>query len=78
MISYIHGKLAYKNDASVVLDVSGIYYEIFLPGAVMKGIETHTTEDGFLKLVTFHYHQIEPSRSTPMLVGFLSAINTYL
>jgi len=74
MISHICGKLACKKDFSVVLDVGGIFYEIFLPGAVMKNIEEKIDKDNMLKLVTFYYHQIEPSRATPVLVGFLSEI----
>jgi Holliday junction DNA helicase RuvA len=31
MISYIHGKLAYKLDASIVIDTGGVGYEIFVP-----------------------------------------------
>ncbi|MDR2156158.1 MAG: Holliday junction branch migration protein RuvA [Clostridiales Family XIII bacterium] len=31
MISYIHGKLAYKLDNSVVIDTGGVGYEIFMP-----------------------------------------------
>ncbi|MDR1495379.1 MAG: Holliday junction branch migration protein RuvA [Clostridiales Family XIII bacterium] len=32
MISYIHGKLAYKLESSVVVDTGGVGYEIFVPG----------------------------------------------
>jgi Holliday junction DNA helicase RuvA len=31
MISYIHGKLAYKLDNSIVVDTGGVGYEIFVP-----------------------------------------------
>jgi Holliday junction DNA helicase RuvA len=31
MISYLHGKLAYKLEASVVIDTGGVGYEVFLP-----------------------------------------------
>ncbi|MDR0817530.1 MAG: Holliday junction branch migration protein RuvA [Clostridiales Family XIII bacterium] len=31
MISYIHGKLAYKLDTAVVIDTGGVGYEIFVP-----------------------------------------------
>ena len=74
MISHISGRLAYKKDSSVILDINGIYYEVFLPGAVMNAIDNHVNEDGNLMLVTFHYHQLEPSRATPVLVGFLNEI----
>ena len=48
MISHICGKLACKKDFSVVLDVGGIFYEIFLPGAVMKNIEEKIDKDNML------------------------------
>jgi Holliday junction DNA helicase RuvA len=74
MISHICGRLVSKKDSSVILDINGIYYEVFLPGAVMNAIDSHVDEDGRLTLVTFHYHQLEPSRATPVLVGFLNEI----
>lgn len=74
MISHICGKVAHKKDSSVVLDVNGIHYEILVPGAVMKVIEDRIAPDGTIKLTTFYYHQLEPSRATPTLVGFLNEI----
>ncbi|MDR2163464.1 MAG: Holliday junction branch migration protein RuvA [Clostridiales Family XIII bacterium] len=32
MISYVHGKLAYKLENSIVIDTGGVGYEIFVPG----------------------------------------------
>jgi len=74
MISYICGKVAYKKDSSIILEVSGIFYEVFLPGAVLKSIDSIINQDNTLKLVTFHYHHVEPSRSVPVLIGFLNEI----
>ncbi|OIO80544.1 MAG: Holliday junction DNA helicase RuvA [Candidatus Omnitrophica bacterium CG12_big_fil_rev_8_21_14_0_65_43_15] len=74
MISHICGKVADKKDSSIVLDVNGIHYEILVPGAVMKVIEDRIAPDGTIKLTTFYYHQLEPSRATPTLVGFLNEI----
>ncbi|MDR2610726.1 MAG: Holliday junction branch migration protein RuvA [Clostridiales Family XIII bacterium] len=31
MISYLHGKLAYKLETSVVIDTGGVGYEVFMP-----------------------------------------------
>ena len=74
MISHIAGKLRQKKESSVVLDVNGIHYEVFLPGAVMKAVDAIIAPDGALKLVTYHYHHVEPSRAVPVLVGFLNEI----
>ena len=74
MISYICGKVAHKKDSSIILDVNGIFYEVLLPGAIMKVIEANIGQDGTIKLVTFHYHHVEPSRAIPVLIGFLNEI----
>lgn len=74
MISHICGKVADKKDSSVILDINGIFYEVFLPGAVMKAVELNIGQDGNLKLVIFHYLQVEPSRAVPVLIGFLNEI----
>ena len=74
MISRISGKLVNKREESILLDVNGICYEIMIPGAVMTSIESHVKEDGVLSLITYHYLQVEPSRSYPFLIGFLNEI----
>jgi Holliday junction DNA helicase RuvA len=33
MISYLHGKLAYKLETSVVIDTGGVGYEVFMPSS---------------------------------------------
>ena len=74
MISRISGKLVTKREESILLDVNGICYEIMIPGAVMNSIESYIKEDGVLSLITYHYLQVEPSRSYPFLIGFLNEI----
>ncbi|MCX5715383.1 MAG: helix-hairpin-helix domain-containing protein [Candidatus Omnitrophica bacterium] len=74
MISYICGKLVEKRDLSVLLELNGISYEIMVPPAIMSTIETNIQTDGSLRLVTYHYHQVDQSRSLPMLIGFLNEI----
>lgn len=74
MISHISGKLKKKKESSIILEVNGISYEILMPQAVMKCLDDSMTPDGQINLVTFHYHQIELARSTPVLVGFLNEI----
>jgi Holliday junction DNA helicase RuvA len=74
MISRISGKVRKKEDMSVVLDLNGISYEILVPRAVMKALDKGIAEDGHIELVTYHYYQVDPSRSIPVLVGFLNEI----
>lgn len=74
MIAKICGRVAQKNKDCLILDVNGICYEVFLPQAVMQRIDENITPDGCLQLITYHYHHIEPSRATPVLIGFLNQI----
>jgi Holliday junction DNA helicase RuvA len=74
MIARIHGKVAERRDDAVLLENHGIFYEIFLPAITMARLDSHMGPDGTLCLITYHYHQIEPSRSIPVLIGFLSEI----
>ncbi|MDP3790139.1 MAG: Holliday junction branch migration protein RuvA [Candidatus Omnitrophota bacterium] len=74
MISKISGKLKQKRGNSVLIEISGISYEVLIPGIVMRKI-SETMEDGTdITLVTYHYFQSDPSRSVPVLIGFLSEI----
>lgn len=74
MISYITGKLKKKKENSVVLENNGLCYEVLIPQTVMCVLAKNCIPDSTVSLVTFHYHQIEPSRSTPVLIGFLNEI----
>lgn len=74
MISRISGKLKEKKDSTLLIDINGISYEIFVPMCVMQSIEQNLTDDGFITLVTYHYMHTEPAKSIPMLIGFLNEI----
>ena len=70
MISQITGILQSVSENSLTVSVSGIFYEIFIPAAVMKGLDGHLTKDSTVSLVTYHYYQTDPSKSIPILIGF--------
>ena len=72
MIAKICGKLMDRNQNCLTVDVQGLCYEIFCPSTVLERLKEATTPDGMVKLVTYHYLQVEPSRSTPVLIGFLN------
>lgn len=74
MISRISGKIRKKEDSGILIDVSGISYQVLMPPAVMKTLEKSIKEDSSLELITYHYYQVEPSKSVPVLVGFLNEI----
>jgi Holliday junction DNA helicase RuvA len=74
MISRISGKIRKREDASVLLDVSGICYEIFVPPAVIKTLNDKADEGCAIEFVTYHYFHTDPSRSIPMLIGFSNEV----
>ena len=74
MISYISGKIKRKSEECLIIDVHGIAYEVLVPKAVMNVLEGSLSSDGNIELVTYHYLHVEPSRSKPILIGFLNEI----
>ena len=74
MIAKIYGKVIQKNQHSLFIDIQGISYEIFIPKINLPRIDESVNTDGFVELHTYHYHQADPSRSIPVLIGFLNRI----
>lgn len=74
MIARVSGRILEKGANYLLVDVSGIAYEILIAPAVMQRIEDNPEADQKVTLITYHYYQIEPSKSTPVLIGFLSEI----
>ncbi|HAJ56265.1 MAG TPA: hypothetical protein DCL35_00665 [Candidatus Omnitrophica bacterium] len=74
MIVRISGKIAEKKPQSIILENNGFSYEVFMPVITLSRIDENTSVDGQVKLITYHYHQVEPSRSIPVLIGFLNEI----
>lgn len=74
MISQITGKLRQKRANSILIDVSSLCYEVFLPGVIMRKIDSSVNIEDDITLITYHYLQSDPSRSVPVLIGFLNDI----
>jgi Holliday junction DNA helicase RuvA len=74
MIAHITGKIRKKKQLSIIVDVSGISYEVMVPPAVMKGIDKALTGYGIITLITYHYYQMDQSKAIPVLIGFLNEI----
>ena len=74
MISRICGKVVEKGVNYLTVDLGGICYEVFVPAAVMQRLEQDIGADGMISLKTYHYLQTEPSKTTPVLIGFLNDI----
>lgn len=74
MISRISGRVTEKGSNYLTVEIGGICYDVLIPTAVMQRIDENINSDGKINLVTFHYHQVEPSKSFPVLIGFLNEI----
>ena len=74
MIGRIQGRVVEKGEDFLLIENQGLSYEVFLPQNVMQRIAEIQDESGCVKLVTYHYHQVEPSRSIPVLFGFLNVV----
>ena len=74
MIARLSGKIIEKGKNYLIIDVGGICYEVFIPSAVMQRLDENAGNDDKINLITYHYHQLEPSKSTPVLIGFLNEI----
>ena len=74
MIARVCGKIVEKGDNYLILEAGSVSYEVRIPTAVMQRLEECVSSDGTVSLITYHYFQVEPSRSTPVLIGFLNEI----
>ena len=74
MISRISGKVVEKGSNYLILENGGMCYEVFIPAAVMQRLEEQIGPQETVSLRTYHYFQVEPSKSTPVLIGFLNDV----
>jgi Holliday junction DNA helicase RuvA len=74
MISQVCGKVIEKGANHLIVDTGGICYEVLIPTTVMQRLDENIDTDGKIILKTFHYFQVEPSKSFPVLIGFLNDI----
>jgi Holliday junction DNA helicase RuvA len=74
MIARIKGKIIQRGKNNIILDMGGLSYEILIPAIIMRQLDENLAEDGSVSLVTYYYLQMEPSKSIPVLIGFLNEI----
>jgi len=75
MIARVTGKITSILDNSLLLQVSvGVCYQVFLPACVKQRIDATHVAGQDIELITYHYLQSDPSRSIPILIGFLHEI----
>jgi Holliday junction DNA helicase RuvA len=71
MINYLKGVIRriYKQEARVVLDVSGVGYELLLPYFVMRSLEEEEKREGDEVEMEIYFH-VSERQPRPVLVGF--------
>ncbi len=74
MIARIQGKIAQRGADRLMIENGGLTYEVLLPANSMERLEQQVTPEGTISLVTYHYYHVEPSRSIPVLIGFLNEV----
>ncbi len=74
MITQITGSVDHFSDNLLTLRVAGISYEVYIPTAVIQGLEGKLSGGAELSLTTYHYYQTDPSKSIPILIGFSNRI----
>lgn len=74
MIARIQGKIVERGEHSLLIENGGFAYEVSLPAASMQRLDSALLPDGTVRLVTYHYHHVDKSRSIPVLIGFLNAV----
>ncbi|MFH1198682.1 MAG: Holliday junction branch migration protein RuvA [Candidatus Omnitrophota bacterium] len=74
MIAKISGKVIAKGTNYLLIDVGGLCYEVLIPQAVMQKLGEDLINGPAVDLITYHYHHVEQSRATPILIGFLNEI----
>lgn len=74
MIAKICGKLKGKSSSRLLIETGGITYEVLIPMTVMQRLEENLKRDSTIELITYHYLQSDPSKSFPVMIGFLNEI----
>jgi len=74
MIVQINGKLIQRRQNCLIIDVQGICYEVLCPPTVLERIAETASPEGNVRLITYHYLQVEPSKGMPVLIGFLNEV----
>jgi len=74
MIARIKGKVIERGANFILVENSGFAYQVLLAVINMQRLDEIIAPDGTVDLITYHYYQVEPSRSIPVLIGFLNEV----
>jgi Holliday junction DNA helicase RuvA len=74
MISRLRGTVREIAELRVLLDVQGVGYDVLMPALLLGQLPGRLGLSQEIELVTFHYHQLEPNRGVPVLIGFFNEV----
>ena len=69
MIRRIRGQLSGVLEESVLVEVGGLTYEVFVPAHVRERLEG-LPPGNEVELATYHYLRTDPAKAVPVLLGF--------
>ena len=72
MIAKISGQLVEKKDNSLIIEVEGISYEVFVPYSILQRVDVPVGDR--VEFMIYHYIQIGTGAGFPYLVGFLNEV----
>ncbi|MFA5118193.1 MAG: Holliday junction branch migration protein RuvA [Candidatus Omnitrophota bacterium] len=74
MITGISGTIVEKGPNYILISTGGFTYEVLIPVTVMQRLGEGISADNTIKLITYHYLQVDQSKSIPVLIGFLNEL----
>ncbi len=74
MIARLRGTVREQGEMHILLEVSGVCYEVLMPPSILRGLPDRMSPGGEVEIVTFHYQQLDVGRGIPVLIGFLNEI----
>ncbi|MFA6636240.1 MAG: Holliday junction branch migration protein RuvA [Candidatus Omnitrophota bacterium] len=74
MIAGISGKIIERKQGAVVIESGGLLYEVLLPGAVQRAMNSGEQPATEIRLIIYHYIQMSQSSGVPVLIGFCNEI----
>ena len=74
MISRLRGIVRAQGDSHILLEVSGVCYEVLMGPSILRTLGEQLGPNREAEIVTFHYQQLEVGRGIPVLIGFVNDI----
>jgi len=74
MIARISGKIKEKTENSLIIENNGVSYEVLIAPIIMQQLKDKARPDEKIELITYHYVCSDPSKSIPILIGFLNSV----